>query len=171
MLRNVSTDGWKQAIEEENILQKLSVSSSKRIANLIKSRLEMMKLEFWKMIRDGRSQTATHAVFAVSIKHCRILGDYLDLVVREQFRRLEDHLTHRLWDDFIMSCKQRDPLMSDFSTQTNKKMRNNVHNILFEVGYIIDQHSLASAPESWLSLLDPRILRVYSWEYFKKNIP
>jgi len=77
MLRDVSADEWTQAIEEENILQKLSVSSAKRTAGLIISRLELVKPELWEMVRDGGAQTATHAVFAAAIKHSRILGDYL----------------------------------------------------------------------------------------------
>ncbi len=141
MLRDVSADEWARAIEEENILQKLSASSAKRIANLIRSRLELMKPELWEMVRDGGAQKSTHAVFAAAIKHSRILGDYLDLVVREQFRRLEERLTPRLWEDFLRTCKQQDPAMSDFSLSTAKKMRNVVHNILSEVGYIRDSRS------------------------------
>ena len=141
MLRDVSADEWARAIEEENILQKLSVASAKRIASLIRSRLELMTSELWEMVRDGGAQTATHGVFAAAIKHSHTLGDYLDLVVREQFRRLEERLTPRLWEDFLQTCKLRDPLMGDFSPSTAGKMRGVVHNILSEVGYIKDARS------------------------------
>jgi len=77
------------------------------------------------------------------IKHCRILGDYLDIVVREQFRRLEDKLTPALWEEFIVSCKQRDPLMEDFPPSTAKKMRSVVHKILVEAGYLQSAHNWA----------------------------
>ncbi|MBI4649910.1 DUF1819 family protein [Candidatus Desantisbacteria bacterium] len=103
MICNVSPQEWKDAIEQKNILQKLSVSSSKRVASHIRSRLELMTPELWQMVRDGDAVLSTQAVFAAAIKHCRILGDYLDLVVREQFRRLEDKLTPALWDEFILS--------------------------------------------------------------------
>jgi len=53
MLKNVSAVEWKKAIEEENILQKLSVSSSKRVASFIKARLTTMTSELWEMVRDG----------------------------------------------------------------------------------------------------------------------
>lgn len=141
MIRETAADEWERAIEEENVLQKLSASSARRIANLIRARLELMTPELWEMVRDGGAQTATHAVFAAAIKHSRILGDYLDLVVREQFRRLEDRLTPRLWEEFLRTCKQRDPEMGDFSPSTATKMRRVVHNILLEVGYIRDARS------------------------------
>jgi len=136
LLCNVSPQEWKRAIEEENILQKRSTASAKRIASFIKMRLELMTPELWRMIRDGEMVLSTQAVFAASIKHCRILGDYLDIVVREQFKRLEDKLTLSLWYDFIASCKQRDSLMEDFQPSTDAKMRSVVHKILAEVGYL-----------------------------------
>lgn len=141
MLRQVSAEEWKKAIEEENILQKLSVSSSKRVASFIRARLGMMNSDLWKMVRDGDGILTTQALFAAAIKHCRILGDYLDIVVRQQFRKLEDNLTPALWDEFIVSCKQRDPAMEDFPPSTAKKMRSVVHKILVEVGYLQKAHN------------------------------
>ena len=143
MLKNVSAVEWKKAIEEENILQKLSVSSSKRVASFIKARLTTMTSELWEMVRDGDAVLTSQALFAAAIKHCRILGDYLDIVVREQFRRLEDKLTPALWEEFIVSCKQRDPLMEDFPPSTAKKMRSVVHKILVEAGYLQSAHNWA----------------------------
>jgi len=160
MLRNVSPQEWKDEIEQKNLLQKLSVSSSKRVASHIRSRLELMTPELWQMVRDGDAILATQAIFTAAIKHCRILGDYLDLVVREQFRRLEDKLTPALWDEFVLSCKQRDPLMEDFPPSTAKKMRSVVHKILVEVGF------LKSAYDWHLKKIEivPEVM-----EYLKKN--
>ena len=141
MIREVADEEWKKAIEEENILQKLSVSSSKRVASFIKSRLGMMDSDLWKMVRDGDGILTTQALFASAIKHCRILGDYLDIVVREQFRTLEDKLTPSLWEEFVVSCKQRDSSMKDFPPSTAKKMRSVVHKILVEGGYLLSTHN------------------------------
>jgi len=160
MLRGVSAQEWKNAIEEQNILQKLSASSSKRIAAYIRARLELMTPELWEMARDGDSVLSSHALFAAAIKHCRILGDYLDLVVREQFNKLEDKLTPAIWDEFIISCKNREPLMSDFPPSTAKKMRSVIHKILVEVGYL-------ESPQNWrLKKIEivPRII-----DYLERN--
>ena len=117
-------------------MQTRSLASAKRIANFIRSRLELMSPELWTLIRNEDSITATHACFASAIKHCMLLGDYLDIVVREQFRKLEDRLTIRLWEDFILGCRQRDPEMKEFTPSTAQKMRSNLHKILAEVGYL-----------------------------------
>lgn len=142
LLAGVNSNEWKDAIETQNILQQHSLSSAKRIASLIRSRLESMKPELWKLVLNGDSTTATHAVFATVIKQSVLLGDYLNLVVREQFRRLEDKLTTRLWDDYILNCKQRDPEMDDFPPSTAKKVRSNIHKILAEAGYLKDRRRL-----------------------------
>ena len=136
MIREVSVEEWKDAVENKNILQKLSVSSSKRVASFIRARLGLMTPELWKMVRDGDAVLATQATFAAAIKHCRILWDYLYIVVREQFRKMEDKLSPALWDEFIVLCKQRDPFMEDFQPSTAEKMRSVVHKILVEAGYL-----------------------------------
>jgi len=138
MLRGVDSGEWKKAVEEQNILQKLSAASSKRIASLIRARLALMTPGLWKLIRDGDSITAKHACLAAAIKHCRLLGDYLDIVVREQFKKMEDRLIPRLWEDFIVGCRQRDPGMDELAPSTAMKMRGNIHKILSEAGYLKD---------------------------------
>ena len=136
MLEEVGPDEWKQVIEGQNILQRLSPASSIRIANFIRSRLKLMTPDLWELIKNGDSVTATQACLAAAIKHCRILGDYLDIVVRGQFNKLEDRLTQRLWEDFVLGCRQRDPEMDEFPSTTAKKMRTNIHRILNEAGYL-----------------------------------
>ena len=136
MLREVDLVEWKQVIENQNILQRLSPASSIRIANFIRSRLKLMTPDLWELIKNGDSVTATQACLAAAIKHCRILGDYLDIVVRGQFNKLEDSLTPRLWEDFVLGCRQRDPEMDEFPSTTAKKMRTNIHRILNEAGYL-----------------------------------
>ena len=136
MLREASLDEWKRVIQDQNVLQRLSPASSIRIANFIRARLRLMTPNLWNLIKDGDSITATQACLAAAIKHCRILGDYLDIVVREQFNKLEDRLTPRLWEDFVLGCRQRDSEMDEFPPSTAKKMRANVHRILNEAGYL-----------------------------------
>ena len=140
MLKNISKEEWKHEIEETNILQRLSVSSSKRIASFIKARLGLMTPDLWVMIRDGDAILSTQANFAAAIKHCRLLGDYLDVIIRAQFKKLEDTLPLPLWDEFIILCEQNDLLMEQFPPSTAQKMRSNIHKILVEVGYLSDPY-------------------------------
>jgi hypothetical protein len=160
MLRNVSKEEWKNKIEEENILQRLSLSSSKRIAAFIKSRLQLMTPELWQMIRDGDTKLSTQANFAAAVKHCKLLGDYLDLIIREQFKKMEDTLPLPLWDNFIVMCENSDPYMEKFPTSTAQKIRSNIHKILVEAEYLSDPYQRKLQKVEIL----PEII-----EYLKKN--
>ena len=134
--------GWKHAIQTENILQQRSMASAIRIANLIKARLELMAPPIWELIADGNASVSTHAVFATAIKHSRILGNFLDIVVRDQLKRMEEKLSYHLWDEYLEGCKQRDPDMPPIPESTAEKTRNNVFKILYEVGYLSHRRKL-----------------------------
>ena len=45
------------------------------------------------------------------MKHSPLLGDFLDLVVRDQYRVFAESLTNKLWDDYLDDCRGRDPDM------------------------------------------------------------
>ncbi len=78
---------------KENVLQARNPATAKRLAKLIRSRLETMEADLWRLVRDGSSLIATQAVMAAAVKHSRLLRDFLDLVVREQYRLFSPGLT------------------------------------------------------------------------------
>jgi hypothetical protein len=100
LLDGVDQQGWKDAIEKENVLQARNTVTAKRLARLIRQRLETMDADLWKLVRDGTLIVATHAVLAAAIKHSPLLGDFLDRVVGEQFRLFNPQLTHAAWEDY-----------------------------------------------------------------------
>ena len=69
LLRKVDAVGWKDAIENQNVMQARSPATARRLTKLIRGRLETMGPELWTLIRDGNGTVATHAVFAAAVKH------------------------------------------------------------------------------------------------------
>ena len=138
LLDGVSDQDWKQAIEVDNVLQKRSPGTAKRQASLIRVRLETMQSDLWELVRDGSKLVATHAVFAAAIKHSTLLGDFLDLVVRERFRMFHQDLPRKLWLEFIERCHDRDPQMPEWQESTTLKLGDSVYRILAEAGYLLD---------------------------------
>ena len=94
------------------------------------------------MVRDGSSVVATHALFAAAIKHSPLLGDFLDLVVREQFRLFNTTLSKNLFDNYIQDCRGRDHGMPLFSESTRRKLQTTIYHILVQAGYLTDTRSL-----------------------------
>ncbi len=140
----VGTDeaGWQRAIVRDNVLKARHRTSGIRLARLVRHRLEPMSAHLWRMVRDAPGDVATHAVLAAAIKHSRLLGDFLDLVVRDQHRRFAQVLTPKHWEDYILDCRGRDPRMPQWNESTIRRLRSSVFQILAQAGYLRDTRSL-----------------------------
>ncbi len=142
LLRNLSKAQWKQAILTENVLQAHNPATATRLTSLIRGRLETMDERLWRFVRDGDSIVATQAVFVAAIKYSRLLGDFLDLVVREQFRIFTPTLSNKLWEEYLLECRGRDPEMPEWTPATKDRLRSSVFQILAQVGYIESTRTL-----------------------------
>lgn len=142
VLRGVNADGWKDAIVKQNVLKAHCAATAVRMTRLIRSRLETMGSDLLKMVRDGSSSVATHAVLAAAVKHSFLLGDFLALVVGEQYRQFGKSLSNRLWDDYLDGCRERDAGMPQWTEATRKRLRSSVFQTLAEAGYIESTRTL-----------------------------
>jgi hypothetical protein len=136
LLRDVSAKEWRKAIYQENLLQTRSPKTAKRLSVLIRGRLALVEAPLWKLIHDGSVVEATHACLAAAVKGSFLLGDFLDLVLRDQYRTFKEGLTLTLWADYIQDCGGRDPDMPQWSESTITRLRSSVYGILAEAGYI-----------------------------------
>ena len=136
LLRDVNARVWRSEVVEKNVLQIRSVETAARLAQLLRARLELMQPELWEMVRDGSSLLATHACLAAAVKHSPLLGDFLDIAVREQYRLFRPALSNPIWEHFIEDCRSRDPGMSDWSESTIARIRSTVFAILAQAGYV-----------------------------------
>lgn len=146
LLDGVSDTEWKDAIEIANVLQRRSPGTAKRQASLMRVRLETMMPELWELVRDGSKIVATHALFAAAIKHSTLLGDFLDSMVRDQFRMFRQDLPRKLWLDFIERCHDREPHMPEWQESTTNKLGDSVYRILAEVGFLLDNKKYVLQP-------------------------
>ncbi len=141
LLKGVDETTWKEAIQNENILQFKNPATAIRIGRLIRKRLELMRPNLWKLVRDGTGTVTTHAILAAAVKHSPLVGDFLDLVVREQYRLFNTALSNKLWGDYLDDCRGRDPDMLIWNESTRKRLRSSVFQILAQTGYIENTRS------------------------------
>jgi hypothetical protein len=146
LLRDLDEDGWRAAITSRNVLQTRSVKTAQRLALLIRGRLSLMGPELWRLVRDGDAVTATHATLAAAVKHSRLLGDFLDQAVREQYRIYSPALVRSVWTHFIRDCAGRDPGVESWSESTVERLRQSVFQILAQAGYIDNVRSMKLQP-------------------------
>ena len=141
LLRGIDKRGWDDAVLNKNVLQARSPETARRLTRLIRGRLETMEADLWKLVRDGTGEVATHAVLAAAIKHSSLLGDFLDLIVREHYRLFSATLSNRSWEDYLDDCRGRDPDMPIWNESTRKRLRSSVFQILAQAGYIENTRS------------------------------
>ena len=142
LLRGVNGDDWLAAVLQQNVLQARTAETARRLSRLIRARLTLMDAGLWRLVRDGTGDTATHAVLAAAVKHSMLLGDFLDLVVREQYRLFSPALSHKLWDPYLEGCRERDPEMPDWLESTRERLRSSVFQTLAQAGYIDNTRSM-----------------------------
>lgn len=142
LIRGVTGDDWKSAVVEQNALQSGSAIAVIRSSNIIRARLEPLGEGLWEMVRDGGKVLATQAALAGAICHSRLLGDFMDITLREQRTLFAKYLEHRMWTDFIAGCRGRDPDMPHWSDSTVAKLRSVVFSMLAEAEYLKDTRSL-----------------------------
>ncbi len=142
LLRGVSDAAWAEAVVQRNVLQIRSAVSVTRIARLLRARLEPLGEGLWEMVRDGGREQATQATFAAAVKNSRLLGDFMDITMREQRILFAKRLERRMWADYMEGCRGRDPDMPEWSDKTVARLRSAVFSMLAEAGYLKDTRSL-----------------------------
>jgi hypothetical protein len=142
LLREVDAAGWKDSIVNRNVLQARSPATAIRLTKLVRGRLETMGPDLWKMVRDAKGGVATHAVFAAAVQHSPLLGDFLKLVVAEQYKMFGKALSNKLWHDYLEGCRERDPDMPQWNETTRRRLRSSVFQMLAQAGYIENTRSL-----------------------------
>ena len=147
LLRGTESEGWKRAMLLENKLQSRTPATAKRLVRLIRNRLETMTPRLWMLIRDGHQIVATHACLAATIKQNRLVADFFELVLREQYRQFAVVLNRYLWNDFIDDCLIRHSVSVStgrpvWTESTIRRMRSSMFQILEQAGYIENTKTL-----------------------------
>ncbi len=142
LLRKVDAEGWEDAIGAKNVLQARSPATARRLTKLVRGRLGAMGPDLWKLVRDGKGTVATHAAFAAAVKHSPLLGDFLDLVLGEQYRVFGEALTNQMFADYLDGCRERDPDMPQWTESTRRRLRSSVFQMLAQAGYVENTRTL-----------------------------
>ena len=132
ILQGAEEADWKRFISVDNQLQKRSPATAKRQTRLLRNRLEALSRDHLRMIAEGSNEAATQALLAAAIKHSRLLGDFMDTVIRLHLRQFETHLGSNDWAKFLEVCAQHSPEVLQWAETTRKKLGQVVIRILAE---------------------------------------
>lgn len=136
LLDQPSPEYWRQCIEEQNLLQAKSVNTAKSYANIARLRLETMDAALWEIIANASRPTATQAILACALKFSPLLADFMRTALADEYRRMSPTLEDRVWRAFFSDMCLQHPSLSEVSTGTQTKLRQNTYRMLVEAGYL-----------------------------------
>jgi hypothetical protein len=148
LLENLNPDEWHRAVVLDNVLQKRSSLSAKRQARLIRNRLRTMDRELWQLVYDGSSEITVQALLAASIKHSRLVGDFMDIVLRQHWQTFTKKISVNDWNNFLDTCCQIDPQVDTWKESTRSKLKQVVFRMLAEAKYIESTRTCKLIPVS-----------------------
>ena len=65
-----------------------------------------------------------------------LVSNFLDLVVREQYKVFGERLTNGHWDQNMDDCRGRDPQMPEWHKSTRRRLRSSIFQILAQAGFL-----------------------------------
>ena len=145
MLTNPTEADWDRAIKDENILQK-TLATARRQARLLRNRLGTLDRAGLEHVSDGGAEICIQILLAASIRHSRLLGDFLRDVYISDVQKLERHLSHMQWDAFLSECEHRDQAVAGWSESTREKLFQVIVRILAEANYLDSTRKLGLTP-------------------------
>lgn len=135
MLSQPTQAQWDEAIEIDNILQK-KPATARRQARLLRRRLETLDEAGLSLIVHADAEVCAQVLLAASIRHSRLIGDFMRDVYAADLRRLEKSLSYRQWDTFLAECEHRDEAVKAWAQTTREKLFQVIVRILAEAKYL-----------------------------------
>jgi len=145
LLEDPTKERWVHALKYENILQK-NPTTARRQARLIRNRLETLDAEGWQLIAEGDNELVSQLLLAASIKHSRLLADFLRDVYGQDLRRLEHSLSLNQWDAFLTECIRRDDQVEGWAASTKEKLFQVIVRILAEAKFLNSTRKMNLTP-------------------------
>lgn len=142
LLRHASPDEWDECIKQQNLLQKRSPASAKRVAQALRKRLERLDAPFWRAIRDGDDELASQVAFCAALDRNLLLVEFIESIVRDAFVTRSGVLESYHWNEFLDERSHKDHSILEWTESSRKKMAQNTYRILAEVGLLQSTRSM-----------------------------
>lgn len=136
LIKNPTTEEWREAIIEQNILQKRSAASAKRNAATIKKRLEGLDNNFLEKLAYSGTEEATQLMFAATLINSTLLADFMINVVSDAKRMFRESLNIDDWQHFWQERTRLHPALGDMSQSSTYKVSQVAFKVLADAGYI-----------------------------------
>lgn len=129
----------------DNLLQKRSPVTTRRMVTLIKSRFLYLAREDLEVVAHGDRTEASLLLLAAIVQAHRIVGDFCRYIGKECIGLYKTSITPADWDAYYEQCCAIQPSVAAWSGKTALKVRAVVFRILVECG-LLQADTLAILP-------------------------
>ena len=136
LLQHPDVKAWEHAIVEENLLQKNSTHSAKRMATTARKRLESMPDDFLSDLLNAPDDLAKQMLMLAILCQSPVLMDFMLTEVADARRMYREAMRNDDWADFFSSRQRVITGLDQYSDSSVQKMGSNVFKILVDVGYL-----------------------------------
>lgn len=136
LLQHPDDEAWERAVVEENLLQKSSVHSAKRMASTVRKRLEAMSDIFWCDLLNAPDDLARQMLMLAVMCQSPVLIDFMATEVADARRMYREAMRSEDWPEFFASRQRVITGLERFSPSSIQKMGSNIFKILADVGYL-----------------------------------
>lgn len=136
LLQHPDDEAWERAVVEENLLQKSSVHSAKRMASTVRKRLEAMSDTFWTDLLNAPDDLARQMLMLAVMCQSPVLIDFMATEVADARRMYREAMRSEDWPEFFASRQRVITGLERFSPSSIQKMGSNIFKILADVGYL-----------------------------------
>ena len=136
LLQHPDDEAWERAVVEENLLQKSSVHSAKRMASTVRKRLEAMSDTFWSDLLNAPDDLARQMLMLAVMCQSPVLIDFMATEVADARRMYREAMRSEDWPEFFASRQRVITGLERFSPSSIQKMGSNIFKILADVGYL-----------------------------------
>jgi len=161
LITSPNEDKWHDAIVNDNMLQKTSVHSVKRMASTLRKRLQPMGKAFWTELLEAPDDAARQMLLMATMCQSPVLTDFMATTLSDARQMFRESLRSEDWQEFILSRQRAVVGLDQYSESSIQKMGNNVFKILADSGYLESGRSkrlkniyLLPQIREWASRLD-----------------
>lgn len=140
---------------EDNLLQKRSPVTTKKMVTLIKSRFLYLTREDLEVVAHGDRAEASLLLLAAIVQAHKVVGDFCRYIGKECIGLYKTSVTSADWDAYYDQCCALQPSVASWSDKTAQKVRAVVFRILVECA-LLQADTLAILP-----LFVPQCVQAY----------
>lgn len=142
LLNQANSAEWEQAIVQDNILQKNTIATAKRVVSTLRKRLDNTLPEFLDLLVNGDDELARQVAFYSVLQSNQLLVAFMKQVVADAYLLHHNQLARSAWSDFASEQENKDPEFKALKDSSKDKIREVIYRILVAVGYLQDSKSL-----------------------------